>query len=797
MEYRESFKEKRDEQKLELGYTLKSGAKVMHQTLNPNLIWRAYKIHKIRKTREKYQKAQNKEPSAWSILKNVWQQDKCKKDILAALGTSLIGGCCNGAFGWTNGKFIESMSAAILKSASSFTVAGWAGVLIAQSSLANALGTFSMNLGNGVMAKIKAAEQSRLLRELRSLPQKFTQGQNAVERVGFAKQAADAKGEMVYSALRMFTQGTTALVAFGLMAKLSPEAAVTIAGCSAAAVGMIRATIKLQRSRNDIVKKFTNKTQAKLVDFMQNMPLIKNFHFERKSADITNAMVKKDERMQQKARTFEATSDSALTWVLNSMILGVGAYFAYKTGLNTGSIGTGLAIFTSAQIFVGRCNMVINNLSNLLKRKNTYVDSCKNFEPPSNFHINSGNEKFSHKDSKVVLKNVSYSYSEENTFDENKTNAKSTQNKEDDTSQSRGFTGLHNVNVEFEKGDIQVLAGRSGQGKSTLVNMIRHLDDVKEGSVSIGGVNVNHASQEEIQSYITQMEQETAFLTTFTMKENLELMIPDDKDMEEALIKKEQGLISEEKYERMRRFHEHPDETIRGALETAQIADVYYGVDANGRERYNQMYGSFSGGERQRLALARAILADKEITILDEPTGALDGETTMDVIAKFKEFAKTHNLIMITHSPDFVANAGKVVVVDEGRIVGDADAYQLIKDNKFIQSIFKDSPRQILESRRDVYKLMHSDTSKIEDQLVKETEVSAQYEKLRADFERDKKGRFDDMRAFVKRVHNRNVSDATLEAQKRVLSQKSKMSEAYVEASKKEILARRNKKSMA
>jgi ABC-type multidrug transport system ATPase subunit len=278
------------------------------------------------------------------------------------------------------------------------------------------------------------------------------------------------------------------------------------------------------------------------------------------------------------------------------------------------------------------------------------------------------------------------------------------------------------------------------------------------------------------------------------MKENLELMIPDDKDMEEALIKKEQGLISEEKYERMKRFHEHPDETLREALEVAQIADVYYGVDAHGNERCNQMYGSFSGGERQRLALARAILADKEITILDEPTGALDGETTMDVIAGFKEFAKTHNLIMVTHSPDFVANAGKVVVVDDGRIVGDGDAYQLMRTNKFIQNIFKGSPRQILESRRDVYRLMHIDTSQVDEQLVKEAEVSAQYDRLKTDFEYDKKGRFADMREFVARVHQNDVKDATLEAQKRVLSEKNEMSDAYVAAAKKEILARRNKR---
>lgn len=769
MQYKESIQEKRAEQSLELGYTIKSGFKTVRQSLNPSLLRRAHKVRKIKKVKEKYQKKHVKEPSTWSILKDVWQHDNCKKDIIKTLGASALGGATQGTFGWTNGRFFEALSVSITQNAAFSSVAGWAGALIAQSSISNALGTLAMNFGNGVKAKIKAAEQNRLLQQLRALPQKFTQGQNAVERVGFAKQAAEAKGEATMAALRMFTHGATALVAFGLMAKISPEAALAVLGCSAAAVGMIRTMIQVQRSRNNIVKQFNNKTQAKLVDFMQNMPMIKNFHLERKSADISNSMVTKDERMQRKARTFIATTDSGLILALNAMIMGVGAYFAWKTGIDTGSIGSGLAVLTSSNIFVGRSNMFINQLSNLMKEKNTYIDSRHNFNPPENFHINSGNEQFSYNNSKVEMKNVSYVY--EGTD-----------------------AGLHNVSVCFEAGDIQVVAGRSGQGKSTLINMIRHLDDVNDGSVTISGVDVNNVSQEEIQNYITQMEQETAFLSTFTIKENLELMIPDEDDLKEALVKKEQGLISEEKYERMKQFHEHPEETIRKALEIAQIDEVYYSTDKSGNAKCDQMFGSFSGGERQRLALARAILADKEITILDEPTGALDSETTMDVIAKFKEFAKTHNLIMVTHSPDFIASAGKVVIVDKGRITGDGDAYQLLKSNSFIQNIFKGSPRHILETRKEVYKLMNLNTVKIDEQIVKEAEISGQYDKLKTDFEHHKKERFADMREFVAAAHKENISDATLEVQKRVLAEKNEMSEAYVQAAKKEIKSRRHTK---
>ncbi|MDO8122236.1 ABC transporter ATP-binding protein [Isoptericola sp. b490] len=198
---------------------------------------------------------------------------------------------------------------------------------------------------------------------------------------------------------------------------------------------------------------------------------------------------------------------------------------------------------------------------------------------------------------------------------------------------------LADVTLDVPAGTTLALVGETGSGKSTLAALVARLQDVGTGRVTIDGIDVRDVSLADLARTVGVVSQETYLLHT-TVRENLRYARPEATDAE-----------------------------IEAAARAARVHDVIAGLP----EGYDTMVGSrghrFSGGERQRIAIARTLLRDPAILVLDEATSALDTETERAVQAAFEQLSRGRTTITIAHRLSTVRHAHQIAVLDHGRVV--------------------------------------------------------------------------------------------------------------------------------
>lgn len=198
---------------------------------------------------------------------------------------------------------------------------------------------------------------------------------------------------------------------------------------------------------------------------------------------------------------------------------------------------------------------------------------------------------------------------------------------------------LKNINLEAKPGQMIGVVGPSGAGKSTLVNLISRLYDVDEGEIKIDGINVKDLARETLSKNIGIVSQEV-YVFMGTIAENIAYAKP-DCTMEE--------IIHAAKIARAHEFIE-------------QLPDGYDTMIGTGG--YN-----LSGGEKQRLSIARAILHDPKILILDEATASLDTETELQIQEALESLAHGRTTIAIAHRLSTLRNADYLYVIEKGEVV--------------------------------------------------------------------------------------------------------------------------------
>jgi ATP-binding cassette subfamily B protein len=195
------------------------------------------------------------------------------------------------------------------------------------------------------------------------------------------------------------------------------------------------------------------------------------------------------------------------------------------------------------------------------------------------------------------------------------------------------------VNLDVPAGTSLALVGETGSGKSTMAALIARLYDPTTGRVTIDGVDVRDLALADLASIVGVVSQETYLLHT-TVRDNLRYAKPSATDAE-----------------------------IEAAARAAQIHDMIGALP----DGYDTMVGSrghrFSGGEKQRIAIARTLLRDPRILVLDEATSALDTETERAVQRAFDELSRGRTTVTIAHRLSTVRHADQIVVVSHGHIV--------------------------------------------------------------------------------------------------------------------------------
>ncbi len=197
---------------------------------------------------------------------------------------------------------------------------------------------------------------------------------------------------------------------------------------------------------------------------------------------------------------------------------------------------------------------------------------------------------------------------------------------------------LKDVSFHVKAGEVFGIVGRSGSGKSTLVNLISRLYDASEGEILVDGINVRQYGFKELRRNVAMVSQET-YIFMGTVAENIAYAKPEATR----------------------------EEIIRAAIQ-ANAHDFICKMP----EGYDTILGSssrsLSGGEKQRISIARAILADPKILILDEATSAVDTETELAIQRSLEKLEKGRTVLSIAHRLSTLRNATHLIVLDDGRI---------------------------------------------------------------------------------------------------------------------------------
>ncbi|WP_067098791.1 ABC transporter ATP-binding protein [Marinomonas atlantica] len=209
------------------------------------------------------------------------------------------------------------------------------------------------------------------------------------------------------------------------------------------------------------------------------------------------------------------------------------------------------------------------------------------------------------------------------------------------------------LNLHIKKGEKVGLVGRSGAGKSTIVNLLLRFHDVEKGSIAIDGQNIRDVQQETLRANIGMVTQDTSLLHR-TVRENLLYGRPDASD----------------------------DEMI-DAAKRAEAHDFIQGLtDPYGNTGYDAMVGErgikLSGGQRQRIAIARVLLKNAPILVLDEATSALDSEVEVAIQHSLYRLMEGKTVIAIAHRLSTIAAMDRLIVLDKGAIVEQGSHQQLI-----------------------------------------------------------------------------------------------------------------------
>lgn len=217
---------------------------------------------------------------------------------------------------------------------------------------------------------------------------------------------------------------------------------------------------------------------------------------------------------------------------------------------------------------------------------------------------------------------------------------------------------LHDINLKIKSGTTVAFVGKSGGGKSTLVSLIPRFYDVTKGNIKIGGINVKDLSEKELMNKISFVFQDCRLLKK-SFRDNIKMGLQ----------------VSEDK--------------IIEAVDKAQCSEIIKKFDLGLETKIGSQGVYLSGGETQRLTLARAIAKNAPILLLDEATAYADSDNEILMQKAIMELTNNKTTIMIAHRLSTIVNVDCIYVVDDGSIVESGNHEQLVKENGLYAKMWK------------------------------------------------------------------------------------------------------------
>ncbi len=468
---------------------------------------------------------------------------------------------------------------------------------------------------------------------------------------------------LVNSLLRMALRAPGMLIGALIMAiVISPRLATILAVVLPVMIVLMIVLIRTSMSRYRVMQERLDGLNNNVQENITNIRVVKSFvregHESRKFAD-TNAELKKSSR---RAMMVSILMSPCMTFIMNTTTLAV-LYFGGQTVLGMVSGDTmAIAELSPFITYITQILSALMTVTMLFMQISRAMASAHRIEDVMNEEIDITDLTSAHPDHRItrgdiVFRNVSFRYYKN----------------------SEGKV-LDGINLSIPAGATVGIIGSTGSGKSTLVSMIPRLYDPDEGSVLIDGIDVKDYSLHNLREGVGMVLQKNV-LFSGTIGDNLRW---GDAEADDA--------------------------TVRAAAESAQ-ADGFITAFPQG---YNADLGqggaNVSGGQKQRLCIARALLKKPKILILDDSTSAVDTATEARIRETFRGSLKDATKIIIAQRITSVMEADCIIVINEGRVTGTGTHDELLATNVEYREIYE-SQTESLQNAKDVQVAEQSTTS--------------------------------------------------------------------------------------
>jgi len=374
---------------------------------------------------------------------------------------------------------------------------------------------------------------------------------------------------------------------------------------------------------------------GRIVDSYSNIMTLKLFsHSRRESNYVKEGMSEFLETVHPQMRL--VTLLNSALWVINMLLVfvtgGLGIYLWTHSAISPGAIAIAMSL---AIRLTGMSHWIMWEVGKLFENIGTVQDGINTIALPHTIKDNEGAEALQVSKGEIIFEQVDFTY---------------------DTQSNKGEKVFNRLDLNIGSGEKVGIVGRSGAGKSSLVNLLLRFYDIQAGKITIDGQNICAVNQDSLRAHIGVVTQDTSLLHR-SVRENILFGRPnaDEAQMLSAT--------------RAAQAHEF--------IQTLSDDDGKHGYDAKVGERGVKL----SGGQRQRVAIARVLLKDAPILILDEATSALDSEVEAGIQENLYKLMSGKTVIAIAHRLSTIAAMDRLIVLDEGKIIEQGSHKELLAQN--------------------------------------------------------------------------------------------------------------------